>query len=273
VGTAATPALARDVRLYLDLRRPYRAPDVAVTNTLPHLPAPPKTRLMLLTPMPYDQYGDQKAENLRLNGELAAKAAEIRLAASMKGIPLVDIHDPLTYTLRERVEMRLCGEDRKSPSEIFELLAAARVFEALGEGSEVASIEIDAVSRKSDASRARIRDLEISKNGGSFTYAARSLPLPVTDIYRKVDKIFPLTKKFNNEMFAIRRLAPGKYKLVFDGVEAGEYLASELAKGVNVALLDTPGQRQAQVAVTSIRGEGYVPQRPKPVRVEIKPVE
>lgn len=221
--------------------------------------------------MPYDQYGDQKTENLRLNGELAAKAAEIRLTASMKGIPLVDIHDPLTYILRERVEMRLCGEDRKTPSEILELLAAARVFEALGEGSEVASVEIDAVSRKSDVSHARIRDVYVSKDGGSFTYVARSLPFPVSDAYRKVDKMFPFTKKFNNEIFTVRRLSPGKYKLVFDGIEVGSYLASELAKGVNVALLDTPGQRQAQVAAASIRGEGYVPQRPKPVRVEIKP--
>ena len=272
-GTAATPGLVRNIRLFFDLRRPNRAPDVSATNSLPHLPVPSKTRLMLLTPMPYDQYGDQRTENRMLNGSLAAEAAEIRMTASMKGIPLADIYDPLTYTLRERVEMRLCGEDRHTPSDTLELLAAAHVLDALKEDPEVARVEIDAVSRKENVSGARIRDVKLSKNGGSFVYVARSLPFPATATYRKVDKMYPFTKKFNAETFAIKRLDPGKYALVFSGVEIGTYPASELAKGVNVALLDTPGQRLAQAAAASIAGEGYAPPRPKPVRVDIKPVD
>ena len=90
-------------------------------------------------------------------------------------------------------------------------------------------------------------------SGGSFVYVARSFPLPDTETYRKADKIFPLTKKFNAEMFVVRKLDPGKYTLVFDGRE--------------------PGQRKAQAAAAGIGGRGYVPPRPQPVLVEIKPVD
>ncbi len=270
VGDAATPGVLRDVRLFLDLRRLGRAPDVAATNAFPVLPARSPFRPILLTPMPYDQYGHQKTPNKRLNGARAKQAGEIRMMSCMKSIPIAELHDPLTHTLRERVEMRLCGEDRDTPSAMLELLAAARIFEALSEGSEVAHVTIDAVSRKEDTSNARIRDMKMSKNGGSFVYVARALPLPATETYRKVDKIYPLTNKFNKEMFVIKRLEPGNYTLTIEGKEVGTFPASELAKGVNVATLDTPSQRLAQYAAASIAKVGYTPVRPKPVRVEIK---
>ena len=270
VGSAATPGLVRDVRLFYDLRRLNRAPDVASTNSMPHLPMPAGVRPLLLTPMPYDQYGHQRATNRWLNASRAAEAAEIRMMSSMKSLPLADLHDPLTQTLRERVEMRLCGDDRDTPSAVLELLAAVRIFEALGENQEVTRVVIDAVSRKEDATHARIRDIKMSKKGGSFIYAARSLPLPATPVYRKVEKMYPITNKFNKELFVIKRLEPGNYTLSFDGVEVGRYPALEFAKGVNVAILDTPGQRRAQAAAAAIGGTGYALPSPTPVRVEIK---
>ena len=268
VGSAATPGVVRTVRLCYALRHPYRAPAVEGVAELPPMPLDAGRRRMLLTPLPYDQYGDQAASNLWLNSTvLAAEADAIRRTASMKSVPLADLHVQLTQILRERVEMRLCGADRKTPTAELELLAAAVIFEALGVGPEVAHVTLDAVSRKEDLLHARIRDVELSAKGGSFVYVARALPLPATETYRKVDAIYPLTNKFNREMLTVKSLEQGNYRLRFDGVEVGVFSAMELAKGVNVALLDTPGQRKAQRSAA--RKDGAEPLHPQPVRVDI----
>jgi hypothetical protein len=239
------------------------------TRDVPHRPVAAKCRPILLTPLPYDQYGDQPATNRRLNVARAAEAAAIRRRSSEDGIALADLHDPLTQYLRERVTLRLCGADRDSPTPTLELLAATRIFEALGAPSEVTHVTLNAATRKEDVGHARIRDVHCTTTGVSFVYVARALPLPATAAYRQVDAIYPLTKKFNAETFTIKQLEAGTYALRFDGAQVGTFLATELAKGVNVALLDTPGQRQAQAALKAIDTAGFQPPRPKPVKVEI----
>ena len=269
VGTAATPGVVRDVRLFLSLRNPFGACEVEGVRDMPHRPVAAKCRPILLTPMPYDQYGDQPATNRRLNVARAAEAAAIRRMSSVDGIALAELHDPLTQHLRERVTLRLCGADRQSPTPVLELLAAARIFEALGATPEVTHVTINAATSKEDVGHARIRDVHCSTTGVSFVYVARALPLPATAAYRQVDAIYPITKKFNAETFTIKQLEAGTYALKFDGTQVGTFRATELAKGVNVALLDTPGQRQAQAALKAIDTAGFKPPRPKPVKVEI----
>ncbi|MBR4652241.1 MAG: hypothetical protein IKO72_02690 [Kiritimatiellae bacterium] len=266
VGSAATPGVVRNVRLALALRRPYTSPEVTGTNTLPHLPLPAGGKPIMLTPLPYDQYGDQRTENLRLNSTARmAEAAEVRRTASMKGVALAELHDPLTQTLRERVAMRLCGEDRQSPSAELELLAALRILEAIGESSEVAHVTINAATRREDLSQARVSGIKVSKTGVSFTYAPRALPLPVTDVYRRVDAIYPVTARFNREILSVKKLETGTYALRFNGEEVGRYSSLELAKGINLAPLDTPSQRMAKEMASS----GRLDVRPRDVRVEL----
>ena len=268
-GSAATTGVVRNVRLFQLLRHPHGAPEVAGVRDVPHRPYAAGCRPLLLTPLPYDQYGDQPASNRWLNVERAAEAANLRRLSSEDSIALADLHEPLTQVLRERVTLRLCGEDRQSPTPALELLAAAKIFEALGAAPEVAHVTINAATRKEDVGHARIRDVHCAKTGVSFVYVARALPLPATAAYRQVDAIYPLTKKFNVETLAVKQLDAGTYAVRFDGVQVGTYLATELAKGVNVALLDTPGQRQAQAAAKALDTAGFVPPRPRPVNVEI----
>ena len=270
VGSAATPGVVRAFRLCYALRHPFRASNVDGVAELPSLPLAAGRRAILLTPLPYDQYGDQAASNLWLNSTVrTAEAADIRRTASMKFLPMADLHYQLTQVLRERVEMRLCGADRQTPSAELELLAAAMTLETLGIGSEVAHVTLDAVTRKEDLLHARIRDVDMSAKGGGFVYVARALPLPVTDVYRKVDAIYPLTARHNREMLTVKGLDAGTYSLRFDGAEVCRITAMELAKGVNVALLDTPGQRKSQRAAASAGRVNFEPPRPQPVRVTL----
>jgi hypothetical protein len=67
----------------------------------------------------------------------------------------------------------------------------------------------------------------------------------VTPEYKEVEKFYPLTERFNQEILMVERLRPGTYELAFDGVKVGEFTAEEFEKGVNIAALDTSNQRKA----------------------------
>ena len=82
-----------------------------------------------------------------------------------------------------------------------------------------------------------------------YAYAPKALPFPVTPEYKEVEKFYPITKRFNQEIIAVERLNPGTYELAFDGVKVGEFTAEEFEKGVNIAKLDTPNQRKAAALV------------------------
>ena len=100
-----------------------------------------------------------------------------------------------------------------------------------------------------DCYNVKVPRVDVRKNGIAFTYEPKSLPFPVTPEYDEVEKFYPLTERFNQEILTVERLGPGTYELAFDGVKVGEFTAEEFGKGVNIAKLDTPNQRKAAALV------------------------
>ena len=100
-----------------------------------------------------------------------------------------------------------------------------------------------------DCYNVKVPRVDVRKNGIAFTYEPKSLPFPVTHEYDEVEKFYPLTERFNQEILTVERLRPGTYELAFDGVKVGEFTAEEFEKGVNIAKLDTPNQRKAAALV------------------------
>ena len=96
-----------------------------------------------------------------------------------------------------------------------------------------------------DCFNVKVPRVDVRKSGIAFTYAPKALPFPVTSEYKEIEKFYPLTERFNREILMVERLRPGTYELAFDGEKVGEFTAEELAKGINVAALDTPNQRKS----------------------------
>ena len=103
----------------------------------------------------------------------------------------------------------------------------------------------DAGKKLPDCFNVKVPRVDVRKSGVAFTYEPKALPFPVTPEYKEVEKFYPLTERFNQEILMVERLRPGTYELAFDGVKVGEFTAEEFAKGVNIAALDTPNQRRA----------------------------
>jgi hypothetical protein len=112
----------------------------------------------------------------------------------------------------------------------------------------VASVKVDAAKAAVlENTNCSVGALQAAGGKVSFDYLPRSLPLPVNDEYRRGEKVIPITESLNREILAVQGLAPGRYALLLNGQNAGEFTAEELASGVNIATLDAnPGQRRAK---------------------------
>ena len=185
----------------------------------------------LVTSSPYDQYGDYDAENFAACNEpgLASCAAIVRDVARTQNLPVVDLHAGLTPVWRAHPEIRFNGSDRVHPGSLGHVLIASRFWEAFGETNRISVLRVTA------------------KDGmATCRYEPKALPFPMVDEWREADELVPLTDRFNREDFSVTGLSDGLYTLSADDVALGTFSARELENGVNLARLDTPGQRQAR---------------------------
>jgi len=126
----------------------------------------------------------------------------------------------------------LVGGDRVHPSDVGQYLMACICLAETGADGLVDETRVDAAGR----------------TAFTFGYSPKALPLPVTDLYRAVEKVWPVTERLNREMLMISNLPRGTYAIKTEGREIGRFAAEQLAKGVNLALLDTPNRRVAEQA-------------------------
>src|SRR5690606_14058207 len=85
-----------------------------------------------------------------------------------------------------------------------------------------------------------------TSNTISFKYKAESLPFPVTNEVDRALSLVPFQNELNAERLKITGLDAGKYGLEIDGKFIAGLTGSELAEGINLALLkNTPQYLQA----------------------------
>lgn len=185
----------------------------------------------LLTSTPYDQYSTLIAKPVVAGVNdpgLFTFANAARGLAEADGLGFVDLYSPLTPILRNNPDVKFLP-DRVHPRDNGHLLAAALILEAMDFPAKVGEAVFDA-----------------SKGARTFTYAPTALPIPADRHYMSDDRLYPLTDRLNREIIRIKGLPDGAYRLAAGGNPIGTFSAANLAKGVNIATLDTPSQRRAQ---------------------------
>jgi lysophospholipase L1-like esterase len=143
--------------------------------------------------------------------------------------------------------------DRVHPSLSGHLIMAEQLLRAWGARPIVSSVTIDAAGGKVEKSDyTHVSDFHA---GGplSWTQTDEALPLPFARMLA-ADRDHTLalaigssdiTEALNQQIVRVNGLARGSYKLTVDGETAGTWSGAELARGVNLAALDTPMSRQA----------------------------
>ena len=209
-------------------------------------------RLAVITPTPYDEYGTNYTAVARTNCNavgLTRLAAICRSLAAERAAELVDLHAPLTSFVRGNRSFAFCRGDRVHPTAEGHIIMTAEILSQMGVSPYVAQVEIDAgagkVLRSDDAA---VSQLDADGRRVSFDYAPARLPFPTAAEYSRAAAVYPVTEKMNLEILTIKGLAPGKYAFAADGDELGRFTEKELACGINLALLQTPGAKLAMDA-------------------------
>jgi len=192
--------------------------------------------LALVTPTPYDEYGTwQKSAACPGCNEtgLAACAQAVRSIAKEKNVPLVELHRPLTESLkRGAVDFRLA--DRTHPDTRGHLAMLKEFLAALGVSREIAGVTISADGKHVETRHAKVRDVRARASSLEFVYSPESLPFPGYDDW--------------HEPLKVTGLPEGSWEVCAAGVRIGVFTDRELERGIDLARLETPSMIQARKA-------------------------
>jgi lysophospholipase L1-like esterase len=219
----------------------------------------PGVRITAIEPSPFDDVtrpiGLQPSG---YNAVLVNYSDWIRKYSEENKLDVADLNAPVVDMLKKAnaSEPELAQKiipDRIHPSISGHVIMAEQLLKSWNARPLVSRVTIDAAAGKVSASEfARVTDFHA---GDSFTWTEldESLPLPFAQLLAgDRDKTLALaiassdvTEALNEQPLQITGLKTGKYTLSIDGESVGAWSDSELAKGVNLAVLPTPMSRQA----------------------------
>lgn len=193
----------------------------------------PSVRLM--TPSPYDEYGNWQKNGARYVGAdtegLALCAKSVRVVAREEDVPFAEVHDVLALAMRNNPDQRLGGTDRVHPVDGGHLVMAACVVRSRrGRDGEMAPTVWDAGA------------------GLFYDYRPSRLGFPRVKGMDELDRTTDLARILGRETLVVKNLEKGTYRLFADGAPVGYFTEADLAAGLDLQRLDTPSARQAQKA-------------------------
>ena len=209
--------------------------------------------VVLMTPTPYNQYGKNNPSTYNEAG-LGRAADIVRKTAKARNLELLELHIPMTEIIKKQPEISPMRTDKVYPNALGQLLMAYYLCKAVNLDGKIAQVSIDAARGTLQTARyAAIKNISKKKNGIFFDYAPARLPFITEKQHEGIDTLVPFTADFNTELMQISGLADGKYRLLANKTLLGSFTSAELARGINLAVLNTPSRRQAQKVFDQIK--------------------
>lgn len=219
----------------------------------------PNVRITGIGPSPYDDVTRPVGlQPSGYNAVLAGYSDWIRKYAADNSVELSDFNAPVVAMLKKadagnhEIAQKIIP-DRVHPSISGHLIMAEQLLKTWHARPLVSLVTIDANGGKvTESEFARITDLH---PGEPFVWTEldESLPLPFAQLLAAdrdgtlglAIRSSDVTEALNEQPLKITGLKPGRYKLSIDGENVGTWPEPDLAKGVNLAILDTPMSKQA----------------------------
>lgn len=204
-------------------------------------------KAVLMTPTPYNQYGDGPKSTYNEEG-LGSGAGFLKALAEEKGLEIVDLHAPFTALLKTRPEPLPIREDRVHPNPLGQLLMAYYFWKEMGLDGRLGEVTLNGATGRVERQKfAAISDFRKREGKISFRYSVERLPfIPDRENHQGIDALVPFTEEFNKEILRIKELPPGRYSLRAGKKCVGEWDAALLEKGIDLAGLKTPAFYQAE---------------------------
>ena len=234
----------------------------------------PDIRKILIGGSPYDETSKFTKKNIypHKSEALAKVVAHQQESAEKNHWGFVDFYHPMdAINKREQLKdstFSLTPNDRIHPDNDGHLVMAYLFLKAQGlNNNSVADIGINATDKKlSKCVNCSISNMLATAKSVSFDYLAKSLPYPLDTIPRgwgnnkkqsDALKVVPFNNDFNKELLTVKGLANGRYDMLIDGERMGSWLASEYAKGINLAEITITPQYQQAIEIRELNEERW----------------
>ena len=211
-----------------------------------------KIEVVLCTPTPFDQYSKNSKSTCNEPG-LASIAQIVRDTAKKRGLKLIDYHSPMTEILKNQPKCNPISGDRVHPNYMGHLMMTYFFCKQSGLDGKISTVKLDFKTGKLVlAENAEVTDLRRTSNGFTFQYQPSKLPFKTVAKWEKdLNTLVPFTQEFNTELLQIEGLEEGTYSVSGEGFYS-KFSSEDLAKGVNLAQLNTPARKQSAKASKQI---------------------
>lgn len=216
--------------------------------------AAPGARISLLENTTYDEvtHGTEFAGYMDTTKRIADCTPAFGVS---QRVPVIDTEGPVERFIKAAAQNRpmlapLLIPDRIHPAEATHWVIAAAVMKAWNVDPVVSTVTINASDLKSATSkRTTISSLSRADDVLSWDQQDDALPLPlnVSDPLTRMVLDFTDLASVDQETMVVTGLPGGSYNVTIDHAHAlGPFTAEELARGINLATMDTPMLRQAR---------------------------
>jgi hypothetical protein len=183
--------------------------------------------------------------------------------AKSTGATVADLNTPTVAMLTKAnaanpTEAAKILPDRVHPGWGGHLIMAQALLKSWNAPSLVSSVTLDAATRKAQAQNAEVKQVQLV-GAGTLTWDALegSLPFPIlppdprnAEPYKLALASSDFVDALDRQMLTVKNLPAANYLLKIDDQEVGTFTKEQLAAGVNLATLNTPMLRQAQLVHT-----------------------
>ena len=220
-------------------------------------------RQIYFTPTIYDEDVESTVESLRgVNGALRECSDFVLQFARSNNMPAVDFWHPMNELNRKRQKtdpkFTLTSKDRVHPGPAGHLLMAYLFLDQTGAPQDVWRLSIDAKSSKVLSQRnCEAKGLASNPRGLTFSNHELALPFPCIADAKDVFSWVPFDERLNQQTLQISHLDEGNYSLCINQAEVGQYSATELEKGINLAINPKTPQSAQSEKIAALCQEHY----------------
>ncbi len=225
----------------------------------------PDARIVVLRPSAYDEitqpghgvagYNDFL---IKMGDSVARMAAERHLAVADLNAPMLDA---LTKARANDPELaQLLIADHVHPGAGMHWVMADALLKSWGATPGVCAVTLDGRGFLVKADSSTVT--EVKHTGKSLAWMEKDAALPLPLASAPSDPLLALALRsstvvqdLDREMLTVSGLAPGHYELCVDDKPVAAFSSEELARGVNLATLDTPMLRQADAVALANDGK------------------
>ncbi len=199
-------------------------------------------QVILERPSIYDQTATLSEPNhLGVNGVLGECGIFIDSLAGKYQLQVVDYFSTMnrinTEIQTKDSSATLTSKDRIHPEETGHFVMTYEFLRTEKASKYISKIVIDARDLKSleESYNCHISAITKQKNKIEFDVKEMALPFPVNREQQEALKLVPFVDDFNVELFKVRNLTNGEYRLQIDNVVVGIFSSEQLDEGVNLA--------------------------------------